>query len=82
MNKLCAYSHHRVFISAKKTGNFPFLNGHKSFIELNMQARFRGNRCQPVTIGLRRCARRPFKVGLHGDNGVLTNNIPCQAPKN
>ena len=68
-----------AFYICEKPGIFPFLNG---FIELNTQAHLRGNRRQPVTTGLRRCARQPFTVGLHGDNGVLTNNIPCQAPEN
>ena len=71
-----------AFYICEKPGNFPFLNGRKSFIELNTQARFRGNRCQPVTTGLKRCARGPFKVGLRSDNGVLTNDIPCRAPEN
>ena len=71
-----------AFYISEKPGNFSFLNGHYSFIEFNMQARFRGNRRQPVMTGLKRCTRRPFVVVLRCDNGVLTNNKPCQAPEN
>ena len=74
------YSNHILYL--RKNGDFSIFKWSLKFYSIEYASPFQGNRRQLVMTGLRRSARRPFTVGLRGDNGVLTNNIPCRAPEN